>query len=195
MDTNKSDESVELVNREVRDELVEKVDEAFDHALDITTNKIDNVVENIENDKVREITEIAVDVGAAVAENVGEKIIDMAGDKVFEQLEAKAKEIGVKRKTLTVLLRFTMEAIEDTPVKGLEQRDYAIRLLKALVKSQAEDPEKTILLDVIDSGILEDTIDLVVSASRGELNVNQVGEAAASCCLSFLSKRGKKKKN
>ena len=195
MDTNKSDESVELVNREVRDELVEKVDEAFDHALDITTNKIDNVVENIENDKVREITEIAVDVGAAVAENVGEKIIDMTGDKVFEELEAKAKEVGIKRKTLTVLLRFTMEAIEDTPVKGLEQREYAIRLLKALVQSQAEEPEKTILLDVIDSGILEDTIDLVVSASRGELNVNQVGEAAASCCLSFLGKRNKKKKN
>ena len=193
MDTNTSDESVELVNREVKDELVEEVDEAFEHALDITTDKIDNVVENIENDKVREITEIAVDVGAAVAENVGEKIIDMAGDKVFEQLELKAKEVGIKRKTLTVLLRFTMEAIEDTPVKGLDQREYAIRLLKALVQSQAEDPEKTILLDVIDSGILEDTIDLVVSASRGELNVNQVGEAAASCCLSFLSRRSKKK--
>ena len=166
MDTNNSDESVELVTQEVKDELVEKVEEAFDHALDITTNKIDNAVENIENDEVREITELVVDVGAAVAENVGEKVIDMAGDKVFEQLEAKAKEVGVKRKTLTVLLRFTMEAIEETPVKGLEQRDYAIRLLKALVKSQAEDPEKTILLDVIDSGILEDTIDLVVSASR-----------------------------
>ena len=195
MDTIKSDESVELVNREVEDELVEKVDEAFDHALDITEGKIDNVVENIENNEVREIAEIVVDVGAAVAENIGEKAIDMAGDKVFEKLEAKAKEVGIKRKTLTVLLRFTMEAIEDTPVKGLEQRDYAIRLLKALVQSQAKEPEKTILLDVIDSGILEDTIDLVVSASRGELNVNQVGEAAASCCLSFLSKRSKKKKN
>ena len=41
MDTNKSDESVELVTQEVKDELVEKVDEAFEHALDITTDKID----------------------------------------------------------------------------------------------------------------------------------------------------------
>tara|TARA_A100001011_G_C14317247_1_gene848567 strand:- start:3638 stop:4195 length:558 start_codon:yes stop_codon:yes gene_type:complete len=184
MDADKSD---------VKNELIKKADEAFEDALDTTTNKIDNIVENIKNDEVREIAEIAVDVGAAVAENVGEDLINMAGDKVFEQLEKKAKEVGIKRNTLTVLLRFTMEAIEDTPIKGIEQRDYAIKLLKALVESQAEDPERAILLNVIDSGILEDTIDLIVSASRGELKLNQVGEAAVSCCLSFLSKRSKKK--
>ena len=195
MDAQKSDESVELVNREVEDELVEKVDEAFEHALDIATNKIDDVVENIENDEIREIAEIAVDVGAAVAENVGEDVINMAGDKVFEELEKKAKEVGIKSETLTVLLRFTMEAIEDTPIKGEAQKEYAVKLLKALVQSQAEDPEKTILLGIIDSGILEGTIDLVVSATNGELNVNQVGEAVTTCCFNFLSKRSKKKKN
>jgi hypothetical protein len=195
MDAQKSDESVELVNREVEDELVEKVDEAFEHALDIATDKIDDVVENIENDEIREIAEIAVDVGAAVAENVGEDVINMAGDKVFEELEKKAKEVGIKSETLTVLLRFTMEAIEDTPIKGVEQKEYAVKLLKALVQSQAEDPEKTILLGIIDSGILEGTIDLVVSATNGELNVNQVGEAVKICCFNFLSRRSKKKKN
>ena len=137
MDAQKSDESVELVNREVEDELVEKVDEAFEHALDIATDKIDDVVENIENDEIREIAEIAVNVGAAVAENVGEDVINMAGDKVFEELEKKAKEVGIKSETLTVLLRFTMEAIEDTPIKGVEQKEYAVKLLKALVQSQA----------------------------------------------------------
>ena len=88
-----------------------------------------------------------------------------------------------------------MEAIEDTPIKGEAQKEYAVKLLKALVQSQAEDPEKTILLGIIDSGILEGTIDLVVSATNGELNVNQVGEAVTTCCFNFLSKRSKKKKN
>jgi len=39
-------------------------------------------------------------------------------------------------------------------------------------------------LDMIDEGILGDMASLVVSASKGELNINAVAEVAGVCCKS-----------
>ena len=198
MDNKTSDESVELVLHDAEDKLEGKADEALDHALDIIENKVDSIVDEIRNEEVRDIVEVAVDVAGEAASVGGKQLIDMAGDKVFEELEEQAKEIGVKRETLATLLRFIMEAVEKTPVKGPEQKDYAIRLLTALVESQAEEPEKTALLEAIDSGAISGTIDLIVSATRGELDINQVTEVVATscipCCLNILSKKKKTRK-
>ena len=67
----------------------------------------------------------------------------MAGDEIFEKLEEKCKDVGIKRETLAVLLKFIIEAVEETPLKGADQKEYAIRLLTALVQKQAEEPEKS----------------------------------------------------
>ena len=48
------------------------------------------------------------------------------------------------------------------------------------------------LLAMIDNGIVADVITLVVSASKGELNINVAKEVAANCCLAFLKSRQKK---
>ncbi len=197
MDTNKSDESVELVLHDAEGKLEGKADEALDHALDVIENKVDNVIESIENEQVAAVAEVAVDIVKDIASEEGKKLIDLAGDKVFEKLEEQAKSVGVKRGTLAVLLRFIMEAVEETPVKGAEQKEYAIRLLRGLIESQAVEPERGALLDAIDSGAVSGTIDLIVAATRGELNVNQVAEVATSCvpcCISLFSKKSKKTK-
>ena len=48
------------------------------------------------------------------------------------------------------------------------------------------------LAHMIDNGIAGNVIDLVVSASKGELNINVAKEVAANCCLAFLKSRQKK---
>ena len=197
MDKDKSDESVELVLHDAEGKLEGKADEALDHALDVIEDKVDNIIESIENEEVAAVADVAVDIAKEVASGAGEKLIDLAGDKVFEKLEEQAKSVGVKRETLAVLLRFIMEAVEETPVKGPEQKDYAIRLLRGLIETQAVEPERSALLDAIDSGAVAGTIDLIVAATRGELNINQVAEVATSCvpcCISLFSKKSKQSK-
>ena len=39
---------------------------------------------------------------------------------------------------------------------------------------------------MIDEGIVGDVIDLVVSASKGELDINVAEKAAVGCCLAIL---------
>ena len=62
----------------------------------------------------------------------------------------------------------------------------------------AEGDDKEYLLIALDSGSVADTIDLIVAATRGELNVNMVVETATTSCLpclmSIMSKKSKKEK-
>ena len=122
-----------------------------------------------------------------------EALIDKATDKVFEALVEKAKGVGVKKSTIAILIRYVMEAVEDTPMKGAEQKDYALRLIRSLVLELSEKEDKEYLLIAIDSGSVSDTIDLIVAASKGELNVNMVVETATTSCIpcfmSMLAKR------
>ena len=173
----KVDEVVEKVEEKV-DEVVEKVEEKVDEVVEVVEEKVDEVIE-----ETRELLE--------------EKVEELKDD-VLDTLKEKVKDIGVKKSTLALIIKFTMEAVEDTPKKGSEQKDYAIRLIRALVVDLASDDEKDFLLTAIDSGSVGDTIDLIVQATQGELNVNSVVEVATTsclpCCLTLLAKKNKKNK-
>ena len=175
----------------------EIVDNALNEVIEKLENKVEDAVEEISNDEVKVTAHIALTAVNKVIENK-EEIIDKATDKVFETLLEKAKEVGVKKSTLALIIKFVMEAVEDTPVKGSEQKDYALRLIRSLVLELAEGDDKEYLLIALDSGSVADTIDLIVAATRGELNVNMVVETATTSCLpcvmGIVSKRSRKEK-
>ena len=166
----------------------EKIEEAVDDAIDSAEQKTKEVVNEV-------ISEAAIE--------LKEKVDDVKDD-VLEALKEKVKDIGVKPSTLTTIIRFTMEAVEKTPTKGSEQKDYALRLIRALVDDfdandvdNVESDGVAFLRSALDNGTVGDTIDLIVQASRGELDVNTVVEVAATGCLplciSFLCKKSKSK--
>ena len=53
------------------------------------------------------------------------------------------------------------------------------------------DEKEKLLLDIIDEGVVGDVVDLVVSATKGEIDVNAAEKAAVGCCLSILKSRQK----
>ena len=92
-------------------------------------------------------------------------------------------DVGVKPTTLTIIIKYTMEAIEKTPVKGKQQLDFALRIIGDLIKELPDSDEKLFLIQTHKNGGIKDTIELVVAASKGELNINQVAEVASSSCI------------
>lgn len=195
------DKTEEVINDvdEETEAMIKKADDMIDNAindvLEETMNKMEMKTNDIENEDAKIATQIAITiVNEAIDKN--EETIDKVTDKVFEALVEKTKEMGVKKSTLALIIKFVMEAVEDTPMKGSEQKEYSLRLIKSLVIELAEGEDKEYLLIAIDSGSVGDTIDLIVAASKGELNVNMVIDTAASSCLpcfmGILAKRGKK---
>lgn len=203
--------AIEAVEETV-EEVVETLEETAEEAVKVVEEKVEEVVEALE-EKVEEVIDAAQEeakdaVNEAITEaavELKEKIDDVKDD-VLEALKEKVKDIGVKPSTLTTIIRFTMEAVENTPTKGSEQKDYALRLIKDLIDDfDANDVDNiesdgvAFLRSALDNGSIGDTIDIIVQASRGELDVNTVIEVAATgclpLCLSLFSKKSNKKSN
>ncbi len=163
-------------------EEVKEVKEAIGDAISVVDIPFEEAVGALPEPAAEKVVAEVID---QALEIVGEKA-KVASDKVFEALKDKMKEHGVKKSTLALLVKFTIEAVEETPIKGKHQKDYALRLIEALIEELAEGEEKEYLMIAIESGSVGDTIDLIISASRGELNVNQVVEVATTSCLSGL---------
>jgi hypothetical protein len=109
-------------------------------------------------------------------------------DKALDSLKNKLKNVEINISNIMIVVKFAMEVVEMTKLKGEEQKDLAVKLIKTIVvDAPISDSKEKLILDMIEGGVVDATIDLVVAASRGQLNVNVVGEAATTCCGAICS--------
>jgi len=99
------------------------------------------------------------------------------------RVEMGKRNISISKSTIIGIMRITMEVIENEPVKGKTQKELAISVVGDIVdNSSMDDESKRICRIIIDTGVLSDTIDTVVDATRGRLNINKVRSLSARCC-------------
>lgn len=80
-----------------------------------------------------------------------------------------------------------MEAVEVTTLSGEEKKKAVIEIVeKAVVDTPMDDHIEKILLEMIEDGIVSHTIDIIVSASRGNLNLNGVAGASQVVCTNLV---------
>jgi hypothetical protein len=115
---------------------------------------------------------------ANVAANVADELFVSASKEITKKMA----ETGITVKTLHILIKYVMEAAEQSPLKGKDQKQFALRLIKELIDNMSDsNTEKYVLLNLYESESISNTIELVVSASKGELNLNKVGSCIWSC--------------
>ena len=101
----------------------------------------------------------------------------------LSNLKEKIGDLVISAETIVLVLKFAMEVVEVTELKGKEQKDLAIKLVRVVVvEAPISDEKEKLLLDMIDNNILGNTVDLVVEASRGNLDINKVVEVGKVCC-------------
>ena len=125
-------------------------------------------------------------------EEVGKLLIAAAFDASLRKLNAElaSRDIVITSKTITTVIQISMEIVEATSLKGEEQKKLVEKLVTKSVKDAPITEEKRkLLLSMIEEGIVGDVIDLVVSATKGELDVNAIEKVAVGCCLSVLKSR------
>lgn len=75
--------------------------------------------------------------------------------------------------TIHIVLKEAMELVEELQIPGSEKKDNVIKIVKTLVNDLVEEgAEKDLINSMIENQLIENTIDLVVSATRGQLNLN-----------------------
>jgi hypothetical protein len=131
--------------------------------------------------------------GKLMLEGIKPIVNDVLG-QLKEQLVQ--KELEVSPASIMVIVREAMELVETTALKGIQQKELVNELLLRLVEeaTQLSEGHRELCRELVNSGIINETIELVVDATKGKLNVNtlrDVAEETASCCFAFL-KRSRK---
>lgn len=89
-----------------------------------------------------------------------------------------------KIQSVMSLVRLAMEIVEAQPVKGAKQRDIAVKAIQRFVEeSTLSDSLKLQVHTMVQNGSLADTIDLVVAATKGQLDINH-----AKSCITVVLK-------
>ena len=135
---------------------------------------------------------------ASKKEELSNMIIAAAFDTSLKKLNSAlaSKGIEINSKTITTVIKISMEIVEVTSLKGEQQKKLVEKLVRKVVKdAPIADEKEKLLLDMIDEGVVGDVVDLVVAATKGEIDVNAVEQVAVGCCLSILKSRQSKTNN
>jgi hypothetical protein len=117
------------------------------------------------------------------------------------QKQIKSQNIVISMDTIMRMLRIAMVVVEQTNETGKNKKDFVVRMIAKIV-SDCDDSTiissemKVEILNMLYSPLFDDTIKLVVDASKGAIDLNKVQEVASqvavgcfSRCLAFLSKK------
>lgn len=114
---------------------------------------------------------------------------------VLNQLIDRMREHQLKLSPQTIIsiVNLAMEIVEKTALKGIQKRELVNEMILHIIEaSPMSDEQRDLCRNLVDTEIIGNTIDLLVKASKGNLNINTVQELAestTSCCFAFFSRR------
>lgn len=118
---------------------------------------------------------------------IDEELKRLLKEKALSLLKEKLNVETLNSDLIVKFVVLVMELVEDTDVKGKSQKDLVIHVVNEIInESQLADEEKKLYLTILNSNNTSNTIDLIVDASKGNLNLNKVKKTAFSCLLNCL---------
>jgi len=113
-------------------------------------------------------------------------------DNALIIVKDKLSNITIRASTIHLIIKYVMETVEKTPIKGIEQKNLALRLIRELIVDLTDNEDEKILLKLLDDGTISNMIDLIVDATRGRLNINRVVTVSSKLiytCVPFLCRK------
>ena len=110
-------------------------------------------------------------------------------DSILETLKEKVSVITIRPNTIHLVIKYVMELIEESPIKGVEQKELALKLIRALIIDLTEGEDELVLLKLLDDNTIGNMIDLIVDASKGKLDINTAAKVTSGCikhCVPYL---------
>tara|TARA_B100001175_G_C19468558_1_gene620447 strand:- start:291 stop:698 length:408 start_codon:yes stop_codon:yes gene_type:complete len=110
-------------------------------------------------------------------------------EATLAKLKVKVSAITIRSSTLHLIIKYVMELVEQTPLKGSEQKEMALKLIRALIVDLTDGEDERVLIQILDDGTIGNMIDLIVDATRGRLNVNTAVQVTTGClnrCIPYF---------
>jgi hypothetical protein len=150
------------------------------------------VVENAIEQAVEQAVEQVVGDSqiTAIVTEVAKQTTNELFNKCLSELTQKGTEMGLSLEPNSIMtyVKLCMEIVEKTDVKGPQQKTLVIQLVTQLVKdAPISDDKETLCLDMLKSGVVGDTIDIIVMASKGQVDLNMVTKTAMGCLPKLIA--------
>ena len=114
------------------------------------------------------------DVKNVINEKVDE-VVDDLYENSLNELKSRLEGTDININNIMFVVKYAMEIVEATKLKGKAQKEFANKLIRQIiVDAPISDDKEQLLLTMVDEGVLADTIEMIVLASRGKLNINRV---------------------
>lgn len=125
--------------------------------------------------------------------NKNTRKVSIGRDELFlsclKKVKDELKNVEITVSNFIYIIQIVMEIIEVTRLKGEQQKHLATGLIREIIiDAPISDVKEKLMLDMIDEGIVANMIDTIVSASKGELNINSTKKVAKICCFNLLKK-------
>ena len=199
-------ESEQLLVENVEENVEEKVVETVVEAV---VEKVEAVLEPVV-EKVEAVLEPVEEKVEAVLEAVEEKVSEIDSlDILTKELLIQTADMMVQESlnlessaNLVPVLRIVMEAIEEKEMTGPDQSKLAQMVLRNTIdNSVMTDENKRLSLEILENGLLENTMMLISDASKGKLKINKkkvktsILKGLMGCLKSFNKKKEDKIEN
>ena len=112
--------------------------------------------------------------------------LDNRPDMYLKVVKEILKGTPINVTSLHLILKTVMEIVEGTPIKGSEQKTVALKILRQLFIDFTDDDLESTLIGLLDSGAINNLIDLIVDASKGKMNINTVVKTTKVCCKFWI---------
>lgn len=142
-----------------------EVSDTSEDENEIFTDLITNVVSDISNVKV-ELKSKEKSLTKVTLEMLSNELLKKLGEK----------NIPIKSETIVTIVRYAMEIVELYNLKGSSKKEIVVHLIKKIGNEHLEGKSKEIMNTLIESQIVENAIEILVMATKGELKLNNLTE-------------------
>ena len=100
----------------------------------------------------------------------------------------------IKKNSINEIVQVVTESVDNFEISGEDKKKLSIMLITEFINVLPKNDYKIILLSCLESGIVNDMIDLVIDATKGKLNINKKSVTKIlikylKCCLNILKKK------
>lgn len=134
--------------------------------------------------------------------NVNEVIVEINGNSdiinrtlynnCLNTIKHKLSILDIHLNNIHLLIKYVMETIEETELKGIDQKKLALAIIQDIISEIKNEDEKKRLEELLHNNTISNIIELIVDATKGKINVNNISLIAGNCiekCLINLLHR------
>ena len=104
----------------------------------------------------------------------------------YTMFKDETRDIEITPANVSKVLAKAMKVVEISEMKGTEQKKLAKDLVSKAVSELPDGEQKTVLTIILENDVLEDMVETIVLATKGELPINKiVQQIKTRCCGLF----------